>query len=210
MKNKLVSSIQYPVSRETQKRDVLHTQYSILNTQHSPRGFTSTSENDANGYIRDVRAPSRQTLKGFTLLIAVLISGILLALGFAIYNIASKDIILSSSGRESQFAFYAADSGTECALYWDYQFSAFATTSALAEINCGDEVVPLTRTYDAVTGDYRTTFSFSLGSAPVDACSSVEVTKVESPVQTVVVASGYNTCVAENPRRIERAIRVQY
>jgi len=151
-----------------------------------------------------------EPLRGFTLLLAVLVGSVLLALGVAIYNIASKDVILSSSGRESQFAFYAADSGTECALYWDYQQNAFATTSPLTEITCGEETAPLTRSYEPLTGDYRTTFSFSLGENVTDACSSVEVTKSDSPIRTVVVSSGYNTCVTTNPRRIERAIRVQY
>lgn len=150
------------------------------------------------------------TPRGFTLLLAVLIGSVLLALGFAIFNIVSKDIILSSAGRESQFAFYAADSGVECALYWDYQADAFSTESALTQVTCGEENATLTRAFDALTGEYRTTFSFSLGSALTDACTAVEVTKTDLPTQTVIVASGYNTCVVTNPRRIERAIRVQY
>lgn len=151
-----------------------------------------------------------RTPQGFTLLLAVLIGSVLLALGFAIFNIVSKDIILSSAGRESQFAFYAADSGIECALYWDYQSDAFSTESPLTQIACGEENATLTRTFDALSGEYRTTFTFSLGSALTDPCTNVEVTKTDLPTQTVIVASGYNTCVLTNPRRIERAIRVQY
>lgn len=57
--------------------------------------------------------------KGFTLLFAVLVSIMVLAVGTSIINISLKQVILSSSGRESQFAFYAANTGMECALYWD-------------------------------------------------------------------------------------------
>ena len=148
--------------------------------------------------------------RGFTLLIAVLISGILLSLGVAIFNIVSKEIVLSTSGRESQFAFYASDTGIECALYWDYQQDAFATTSALAEVSCADKDIPLTRDYDAVSDTYTTTFNFSLGTGLASPCSAVEVVREHNPTRTSVESSGFNTCVTTNPRRIERAIRVQY
>src|SRR5229473_174899 len=64
--------------------------------------------------------------KGFTLLLAALISSIVLSLGAAIFSIAQKELALSSVGRNSQFAFYAADTAAECALYWDVRFSAFS------------------------------------------------------------------------------------
>ncbi|MEY2702091.1 MAG: hypothetical protein RLY43_724 [Bacteroidota bacterium] len=57
--------------------------------------------------------------KGFTLLFAILVSVMVLAVGASIINISLKQVILSSAGRESQFAFYAANTGLECALFWD-------------------------------------------------------------------------------------------
>ncbi|MEY2641077.1 MAG: hypothetical protein RL150_470 [Candidatus Parcubacteria bacterium] len=56
---------------------------------------------------------------GFTLLFAVLVSVLVLAVGASVINIALKQVILSGAGRESQYAFYAANTGVECALYWD-------------------------------------------------------------------------------------------
>lgn len=67
--------------------------------------------------------------RGFTLLLAALIASIVLSIGASIFTIASKQIILSATGRDSQFAFYAADSAAECALYWDIRYQYFATTS---------------------------------------------------------------------------------
>lgn len=148
--------------------------------------------------------------RGFTLLIAVLVSGILLALGFAIFNIASKELTLSSSGRESQFAFYAADSGIECALYWDYQQDAFSDTTPLQPECAGAPVTNYLVSYDPFSDTYTTTFGFALGATVADPCVDVTVTRNYSPTRTVIVAAGYNTCVTTNPRRIERAIRVQY
>ncbi|MCR4274955.1 MAG: hypothetical protein NUW02_02820 [Candidatus Campbellbacteria bacterium] len=58
--------------------------------------------------------------RGFTLFYAMLISSLLLSIGLAIFNITYKEFILTSGVRESEGAFYAADSALECALYWDY------------------------------------------------------------------------------------------
>jgi len=57
--------------------------------------------------------------RGFTLLFAVLVSTLVLSVGASIISIALKQIILSGSARDSQFAFYAANTGIECALYLD-------------------------------------------------------------------------------------------
>ncbi len=185
MKNKLVSSFWWLVS------SLQHRTQRFFPAIHYPLKTNNSS-------------------RGFTLLLSVLVSSVLLALGFAIYNIVSKDIILSSSGRESQFAFYAADSGIECALYGDYQFNMFATSSDAITIRCMGIDVPLTRD-DTVLGQRTTTFSFSLGTAGlVNPCTSVSVLKQTNPTRTEVVSSGYNTCVTTNPRRIERAIQVRY
>lgn len=153
---------------------------------------------------------SVKPLRGFTLLIAVLISGILLSLGYAIFNIASKEITLSSSGRESQFAFYAADSGIECALYWDYQENAFSTTSPQQPSCAGGAVDDYAVVFDSGTGVYTTTFDFSLDGSDASPCTDVTVTRTFDPTRTTVVSAGHNTCVITNPRRIERAIQVQY
>jgi hypothetical protein len=64
--------------------------------------------------------------KGFTLLFAILVSVLVLAVGASMISIALKQVILSGAGRESQYAFYAANTGIECALYWDLNGSQIA------------------------------------------------------------------------------------
>ncbi len=84
------------------------------------------------------------TKRGFTLLLAALVASIVLALGSSIFTIAKKQITLSSLGRDSQFAFYAADTVAECALYYDVRFSSFATSSfspAMQSIQCDGVVI---------------------------------------------------------------------
>lgn len=81
--------------------------------------------------------------RGVTLFIAIVIMGILLFISFAVVNIAIKSTIFASSGRDSQLAFYAADAGLECALYWDNRVgggSAFSDPS-VTSINCGSKTL---------------------------------------------------------------------
>ncbi|HEY4507444.1 MAG TPA: hypothetical protein VJJ47_00970 [Candidatus Paceibacterota bacterium] len=55
----------------------------------------------------------------FVLLYAVVVASMVLAVGISIISIATKQVAISGLGRESQYAFYAANTGTECALFWD-------------------------------------------------------------------------------------------
>lgn len=138
---------------------------------------------------------------------SVMIASILLALGYEIYNLAVKEVTLSSAGRESQFAFFAADSGIECALHADVKLDAFSTSSPLTELDCGIATSSLSRT--TVGTDYITTFEFTLGTGLSKQCTSMRVTR-EDPKRTIIEAFGHNTCNLDDPVRLERAIRVTY
>jgi hypothetical protein len=108
----------------------------------------------ANSYLRDI--PNHiygRRNRGFTLFIAIIVSSLLLSVGFSLSNIIFKQLIFSSTGKDSQIAFYAADSGVECASYWDWKFgdgllvdreespfSPFSNTGSGA-ILCGTEEV---------------------------------------------------------------------
>ena len=100
-----------------------------------------SNTNCKNKKIRE-KAPDR----GAILLIAVTVSSLVLAIGLGILNITRKEIILSAYSKESGKAFYAADTGIECALFWDINYaganpslvrSPFATSSvpSLSESN---------------------------------------------------------------------------
>lgn len=169
------------------------------------------------------------------MLFAVLVSSVLLSVGISIFNLTIKELVLSSSGRESQFAFYAADTGIECALYWDFKSTVpstmYATSSASQTggwrtpyINSdnpscvgvdikADFITPISTT--GTTGTTR--FQISIpntdaqgASAPY--CAIVTVTKdtVGSP-ETTIESRGYNMdCNSSDQNRIERALRVTY
>lgn len=143
--------------------------------------------------------------RGFTLFIAVLLGSLMLAIGFSIFNLAFKELLLSSSSRDSQVAFYAADTGLECALYYDQDQGAFQTTQgAGVPINCAGLNVVAAKT----SASDPHTWSFTLDTAGL--CTFVEVQKSVANNRTTIRAFGYNTCDNTDERRTERGLRVTY
>jgi hypothetical protein len=56
---------------------------------------------------------------GFALLYAMLVSGLVLSVSMGVFNVVMRHYSLESAARESQHAFYAADTAAECVYYWD-------------------------------------------------------------------------------------------
>lgn len=168
-----------------------------------------------------------KTKKGFTVLYAVLVSSLILSLGMGIVAITLKEVQLSGSGRDSQFAFYAADSGAECAFYWDLKGNYFATSTVPAELNpsdmkCNEQTLTSNSWSDTVgNGDptsATSTFHMYMVTKPggtgdsSQSCAIVNVNKYlnsADKIITVIDSRGYNTC-DDNPRRLERGYRIEY
>ncbi len=162
--------------------------------------------------------------RGFVILIAVLVSSLMISLGAFIANIAVKELQLSSSGRDSQTAFYAADSGLECALYQDLRVQSFQSTSTVpgpASVYCNGQTWTIVSQSSENEGDpdtYRTTTYFDVifeyDQAPQ--LSPYARVKVEKSAigtindRTTVEARGYNIRDALSPNRVERALQVIY
>jgi len=96
--------------------------------------------------------------RGFTIFFAMLVASLAVGVGLAIYDLTVREIDLSFTATQSQYAIYASDTGAECALYWDSHYggasngsnSAFATSSsytgapASAGIRCSSSADGLT------------------------------------------------------------------
>jgi hypothetical protein len=67
----------------------------------------------------------KNTQRGFALLIAVIFMAVMLSFGLALGSLSYKQQILASASVQSQYAFYAADAGLECALYYDQKQNNF-------------------------------------------------------------------------------------
>ena len=148
--------------------------------------------------------------KGFTLFIAMIVMGTLLLIASGVIGLAVKQALISASGRESQHAFYAADTGIECALYWDVQSptgsSAFSPSTG-SIIECNRDSNNLDNRW-VVGGAYTSTIN-RLNFLPDPYCAIVVVTK-DLLGGTKIESFGYNTCDPLNPRRVERAVRAIY
>ena len=120
---------------------------------------------------------------GFTLLYAMLMVSAVLMASSLILSISVKELRLSSIGRDAASAYYAAESGAECATYWARQGSNTYT--------CAGQSGALS----------SFTINFSNGS-----CATVEV----DTSNRVVTSRGYNTCSVGFANRIERGYRFTY
>ena len=72
----------------------------------------------------------------------MLAGGLALSIGIAIYDLTIRELDLSATATQSQYAIYAADTGVECALYWDIQnptgSSAFKLSTG-SQISCNNQ-----------------------------------------------------------------------
>jgi hypothetical protein len=179
-----------------------------------------------NYELRIIKYGKRRKEAGFSLFIAVIVMGALLLVAFAISNLAAKEVSFSSLNKESQYAFFAADAGIECALYWDTKpvtGSAFdPAPSPGSSIDCagthitdGDALMGTSTVTTTLIGgggaNTQSIFSFSLNSGlnPTQACAIVTVTK-NADGSTDIYSRGYNNCTVSDPRRVERGIQVKY
>ena len=167
--------------------------------------------------------------KGFTLLVSLLLSGILVAISISIFNITLKHLALSTSSRESLYAYYASYAGYECALYWDLKpacGSMFATSTAEGtcplprQITCSGKTIPPGSPTDPPSiignteGDQFTpTGQFRLNFLP-QGCADILIYKysdlVTGKLKTKIESRGYNNCDATDPRRVERGIEAEF
>jgi Tfp pilus assembly protein PilX len=142
--------------------------------------------------------------QGFTLFVAIVVTATLLLVAAGIVNLAYKHSIIARAGQDSQLAFYAADTGIECAFYWDLKDSSsvFLASTPATSFDCGGQTVQnLSKT---VSGGTATT-TFLIGDPY---CAEVSV--IKGSTETRVESRGYNTCDPNNVRRVERAVRAIY
>lgn len=180
-----------------------------------------------------IKMLKQNSQKGVTLFIAVVVTSVLLFVSFAVANIVLKATIFATSGRDSQYAYYAAEAGMECAFYWDSKVDAFATSTLgkagdVFTLTCAgsgdmnsDQPIAGTSTLSLIGGSETNTtsiFGFVMnqvgqGSNPVSACAVVTVSKYYDGaplvLKTHIKSRGYNTCDS-SPKRVERGIETTY
>lgn len=153
-------------------------------------------------------------MKGFTLLFASLIVSLILSIALAIANITLSQYVLSSAGRESQFAFYNADTGIECALYQENKVSFFPYSLPAVAPNIDCAGMTLSGTVSSNSSTVTTVYS-SCSVVNPTASFALEIVKDRNTDPTTglrdvrIESRGYNTCDTANPRRVERGLYVE-
>jgi hypothetical protein len=158
------------------------------------------------------------TQKGFSLLLGVLVGSLLISVGLGIFSLTLKESIISTSGKESGYALYAADSGIECALYYDLYFKlsgsegifgAFGTSTAYnnanataANIECNGGSISSVAYLGGSNGSATTTIVYMLPpNGTSQPCVVVNIQKYEVSsfatngfykLYTIIQAQGYN------------------
>lgn len=160
--------------------------------------------------------------RGAVLLVAILVSSVALAVGLGVYSRTYKELLLGSYWKQAQIAFAAADSGLECALYWELN----PGTGGVGTASCFGVMIP---GWDPKVSVGSFSMSTSGGG-----CVNVIIT---GGVSTTTEARGYNTpgawssvfswqstgwgrgywvsnpyfsCSNNNPRRVERGLKITY
>ena len=160
---------------------------------------------------------------------AVLVSSLALAIGLAIYDLVVRELQVSSTTEQSQYAIYAADTAAECALYWDFEYvastngsdSVFATSSAdsnatmtNASTNCnGQDITSYAASSRVVSASLTaatTTNTLTIGTyyAIVQVAKTMNLST--GVVNTTVYAYGFNTTATTSPNAVERELQVSY
>ena len=156
---------------------------------------------------------NKEKNKGFVLLFTVVLSSIIFAIAMSILRIAFTQSIINTSSRASNEAFYAADTGVECALYYDLRKNK--TVFGLADPDPSPNCTGID--LDLFQGNKNGPWVFYLYNLGYDgrACAVVEVDKT-NPSETKIVSKGYSSggnttdCSSNSVTRVERRIEVAY
>ncbi len=170
-----------------------------------------------------------QTNRGIALFIAVIAVSALFLIGASISDLTYKEGLISYSGRDSKIAFYAADTGVECAMFYDLQggyTGAFAFATSTGSISTADDNMlcnssPVNISVQDSATAATTTLSFE--SYDPNVCTVVVVSKYRSgsAINTKIESRGYNNeCdnsltgadrgPERNIRNLERSFVVMY
>lgn len=150
--------------------------------------------------------------RGFTLLIAVVLSSVTLALALALLDVAYKQVTLAFAAKNSHQAFANADSALECALYYDQKNDLFGYSvggvGVTTVCNGRTDTVTFDNTPSGSSPRIRT-ITLSCPGAGGGEYAKVTVYKW-SDASTIIYANGYSSCASSDARRAERGVKISY
>lgn len=120
--------------------------------------------------------------EGLSLVIALLVATVALAIGLSLLDVTLRQFILSSVARDSEISFHAAYAGIECARFQDVRNNAYAVPHSGVSVGC----MGTTDTSSAADSGDEQLFEYQWGNDSV-ACTQVSMYKFDatSAAQTI-------------------------
>ncbi|MBI2482054.1 MAG: hypothetical protein HYV76_00580 [Candidatus Vogelbacteria bacterium] len=162
---------------------------------------------------------------GFVLLYAVLVSSIVITVGLLLANILLKQLVIAATARDAKIAYYAADAGRDCALFWVNELGASLFNGGITALTCHNGAVIVEELFNNI--ERRGSFSYQvdlLGENNIPPrCAEVTVfhgVPATSPdgdilsddprVVATIRAFGYSAdCNSPSPRLVQRFIETR-
>lgn len=157
--------------------------------------------------------------KGYAILFSIVLISAISIITAGLSNSAYKQIMLSSLAKDSQVAFYQADTASDCAFYADLVKSVenpALFTTPNTSWSCGGYELRIVPVVGDPNGDYSLLEPESLTNARTP-CFNIIVDKEQmidgdgnTIIHTQMKARGYNICNKSNTRTVEREIEINY
>lgn len=153
--------------------------------------------------------------RGITFLLAVIVSALTLSISLGISFILLGELKLAVYGKQSFIAFYTADSGIDCALYWDREQNGFADPLGVyfpytpTVILCGNQTPSLVVDMNFNDGHGPTTTTFSLDLAS-NRCAKIMVQKMSNSTKIQSLGQNIACGALSGANTVQRGIEVTY
>jgi len=147
---------------------------------------------------------------GYAILFAVVMVSIISLLAIGLSGSSYKQLVLSLLAKDSQSAFFQADTASECALYAD---NVKNMTSTYGSWSCGMDASNR-NTFNIGPGQNASDYEIISTKSGVSSLPCYEMSIMKdtntSPVETTITARGYNSCNFGSPKTVQREIEVKY
>lgn len=146
---------------------------------------------------------------GFVLLYAMVVSSIILAVAFGVTNIALKEANFSTSAKATNEAFFAADTGAECTLFYDKTNNNAFVGNPIVPLDCVGSPNDISTLNPSSDNPPFKVWDFTINNLGNSgkSCAVVNVSKDLILGTTKIISKGYDDC---NSKKVERELEVNY
>lgn len=142
---------------------------------------------------------------GYALLFTMVILSIVSAIAMGVSSTMYKSSILSSTAKDSEMAFYQADTAVECGIYMA-EFEGLANIGNTFDCGIDQNGNSMVLTKDSPQNNQYTFEPSSFTNGP---CFKIFIDKSNSSL-SVIEGRGYNTCNTLDPKLLERGLKIEY